>query len=69
MQSPPSPPSSSPGMAEEKEEEGEGEGEEGSLQGLQHQQLLQHLGLARLPDLPGQEHLIHHRVDLGMGGG
>ena len=34
------------------------------LQGLEHQQLLQDLRLARLPNLPGQEHLVHHRVHL-----
>lgn len=35
-----------------------------SLQGLQHQQLLQHLRLAGLSDLTRQEHLVHHRVNL-----
>lgn len=35
-----------------------------SLQGLQHQQLLQHLRLAGLTDLTGQEHLVHDRVHL-----
>lgn len=40
-----------------------------SLQRLQHQQLLQHLRLARLSDLSCQEHLIYHCVNLGKEGG
>lgn len=39
-----------------------------SLQGLQHQQLLQHLCLAGLTDLTRQEHLVHDRVHLSEGG-
>lgn len=38
-----------------------------SLQGLQHQQLFEHLRLAGLTDLAGQEHLIHDRVNLREG--
>lgn len=34
------------------------------LEGLEHEELLEDLGLAGLPDLPRQEHLIHHRVHL-----
>lgn len=37
------------------------------LQGLEHQQLFQHLRLAGLADLARQEHLIHDRVNLGEG--
>lgn len=39
-----------------------------SLQGLQHQQLLQHLRLAGLSDFTCQEHLVYHRVNLGKEG-
>lgn len=39
------------------------------LQRLEHEELLEDLGLAGLPDLPRQEHLVHHRVHLGEGGG
>lgn len=34
------------------------------LQGVEHEQLLEDLRLGGLPDLPGQEHLVHDRVDL-----
>lgn len=34
------------------------------LEGLEHEELLEDLGLAGLPDFPCQEHLIHHCVDL-----
>jgi len=34
------------------------------FQRVVHGELLEHLGLAGLPDLPGQEHLVHHRVHL-----
>lgn len=34
------------------------------LEGLEHEELLEDLGLTGLPDLPRQEHLIHHRVHL-----
>lgn len=37
------------------------------LQRLEHQELLEDLGLAGLPDLPRQEHLVHHRVHLWRG--
>lgn len=33
-----------------------------SFQRTQHEELFQHLRLARLPDLAGQEHLVHHCV-------
>lgn len=39
-----------------------------SLQGLQHQQLFQHLRLACLSDFTCQEHLIYHCVNLSKGG-
>ena len=32
------------------------------LQRVVHRQLFQYFGLTGLPDLPGQEHLVHHRV-------
>lgn len=51
-------------------DEGPGRGGGGwrpSLQGLQHQQLFQHLRLAGLSDLAGQEHLVHDRVNLSEG--
>lgn len=35
------------------------------LQRLEHEELLEDLGLTGLPDLPRQEHLVHHRVHLG----
>lgn len=34
------------------------------LERLEHEELLEDLGLTGLPDLPCQEHLIHHRVHL-----
>lgn len=34
------------------------------LQRLEHEELLKDFGLAGLPDLPRQEHLVHHRVHL-----
>lgn len=34
------------------------------LERLEHEELLEDLGLTGLPDLPRQEHLIHHRVHL-----
>ena len=34
------------------------------LQAVEHQQLLQHLGLAGLPELPRQEHLVNNAVHL-----
>lgn len=34
------------------------------LEGLEHEELLEDLGLTGLPNLPRQEHLIHHRVHL-----
>lgn len=47
---------------------GRARGRAPSLQRLQHQQLLQHLRLAGLADLPGQKHLVHDRVNLSEGG-
>lgn len=38
-----------------------------SLQGLEHQQLFQHLRLAGLTDLASQEHLVHDCVNLSEG--
>ena len=32
------------------------------LQRIVHRQLFQYFGLTGLPDLPGQEHLVHRRV-------
>ena len=37
------------------------------LQAVEHQQLLQHLGLAGLPELPRQEHLVNNAVHLQTG--
>lgn len=34
------------------------------LERLEHEELLEDLGLTGLPDLPCQEHLIHHCVHL-----
>lgn len=34
------------------------------LERLEHEELLEDLGLTGLPDLSRQEHLIHHRVHL-----
>lgn len=34
------------------------------LKRLEHEELLEDLGLTGLPDLSSQEHLVHHRVHL-----
>lgn len=44
----------------------EGNGQVGCflLKRLEHEELLEDLGLTGLPDLSSQEHLVHHRVHL-----